>query len=264
MQNNVIRILALGDVVGKSGVERVSGELRRIKTELGAGFVLVNGENASEMNGLDVWSSETLLASGADVLTGGNHTIALKEIYSSLDDSEYLVRPANFPPLCPGKGYTILCAPPGIRIIVINAAGQTFMSPCDNPFVCVDRILKENEGKYDLAVADFHAEATSEKTAFGLWFDGRIQCIYGTHTHIPTADETLLPKGSGYITDIGMCGVREGTILGVKADTVVKQFVTGVHERFERTVGKAEINGVLFDVDVAAKRCVSIKRIKYL
>ncbi len=263
MRNNLnfIRILVLGDVVGKSGVARVADELRRIKTELEADFVLVNGENASDSNGLDVWSAETLIACGADVITGGNHTIALKEIYTALDDNVRLLRPANFPPLCPGKGYAVYDAVLGLRI---NAAGQVFMNPCDNPFVCVDRILRENEGRYDLAVADFHAEATSEKTAFGLWFDGRIQCIYGTHTHIPTADETLLPKGSGYITDIGMCGVREGTVLGVKAETVVKQFVTGVHERFERIAGRAEINGALFEVDVSSKRCVNIKRIKYL
>ncbi|MDD4124153.1 MAG: TIGR00282 family metallophosphoesterase [Eubacteriales bacterium] len=264
MQSSIIRILALGDVVGKSGVGKVADELRRIKAELKADVVLVNGENASESNGLDVWSAETLLAGGTDVITGGNHTIALREIFSMLDDSEYLVRPANFPPLCPGRGYTVFRAVSDIRILIINAAGQVFMPPGDNPFVCVDRILRENEGKYDIAVADFHGEATSEKSAFGLWFDGRIQCIYGTHTHIPTADETLLPKGSGYITDIGMCGVREGTVLGVKAETVIKQFVTGVHERFERITGKAEINGVLFEVDYAVKRCLSIKRIKYL
>ncbi|NCA95092.1 MAG: metallophosphoesterase, partial [Epsilonproteobacteria bacterium] len=151
MQNNLIRILALGDVVGKSGVGKVSDELRRIKAELGTDFVLVNGENASESNGLDVWSAETLLAGGADVITGGNHTIALREVYAMLDDNEYLVRPANFPPLCPGKGYTIFRAVSDIRILVINAAGQVFMPSSDNPFVCVDRILKENEGKYDIA-----------------------------------------------------------------------------------------------------------------
>ena len=264
MQNNIIRILALGDVVGKSGVERVAGELFKIKSELNADVVLVNGENTSEYNGLDVYSAKMLLDGGADVITGGNHTINLKEIYSMLDENPYLLRPANFPPLCPGRGYTVIQSLSGLRILVINVAGQVFMPPADNPFVCVDRILKENEGKYDLAVADFHGEATSEKTAFGLWFDGRIHCIYGTHTHIPTADETLLPKGTGYITDIGMCGVREGTVLGVKAETVVNKFISGVHERFERISGKVEINGVLFEVDVLQKRCVGVKRIKHV
>lgn len=262
MQNNIIRILAIGDVVGKSGVERVTGELYKIKAAHSADIVLVNGENSSDYNGLDLASAKAILDGGADVITGGNHTLTLREIYPMLEESDRLLRPANLPPLSPGKGYTIIDGKPGIKILVLNVIGQVFMSPADNPFMSAERILRENEGKYDLAVADIHAEATSEKIAFGLWFDGKIHCIYGTHTHVPTADETILPNGTGYITDIGMCGIREGTVLGVKAEPVIKKFVTGVHERFEKVTGKAEINGVLFEVNLTTKRCVIIKRIK--
>ncbi len=262
MRSNVFRVLALGDVVGKTGVAKVVSELGGLKSETGAHFVLVNGENAAESNGLDVYSAEALLGAGADIITGGNHTLALREIYPKLEESMFLLRPANFPPLCPGRGYAVCRAATGVSVLVINAAGQTFMPPADNPFVCVDRILKENAGKYDIAVVDFHAEATSEKTAFGLYFDGRVSCVYGTHTHIPTADETILPKGTGYITDIGMCGVRAGTVLGVKAEPVLKRFVEGVHERFEKGIGEPEINGALFEVDLNNGKCVGIKRIR--
>lgn len=262
MQNNILRVLALGDVVGKSGVSRVASELGGLKKSLLADLVCINGENASDSNGIDLQSAKTLFECGADVVTGGNHTVALREIHPFLEENDRFLRPANFPPGCPGKGVTLVDGAPGIKVLVMNLAGQVFMPPCDNPFVCAERLLKEYEGKYDFAVCDLHAEATSEKTAFGLWFDGKITCVYGTHTHVPTADEIILKGGTGYISDIGMCGVRESTVLGVKAETVLKQFVTGVHERFERIAGRAEINGVLFCLDLLTKRCVEIKRVK--
>lgn len=264
MQNNIFRFLALGDVVSHKAVDRVACLLPQMRKDTQADFIAVNGENSSDINGLDKYSASALLDAGADVITGGNHTLTLKEIHSTLEESIRLLRPANYPPLCPGNGSTLLYSANGLRVLMMNVSGQVFTSPCDNPFVCCERILGHYKGKYDLAFCDFHGEATSEKIAFGNCFDGRINCIYGTHTHVPTADECVLPKGSGYITDIGMCGIRDNSVLGLKSELIVKQYVTGVHQKFVRvTSGNVEINGVLFEYDVSAKRCVSVKRISY-
>lgn len=264
MQNNVFTLLALGDVVGKKGVERVAEYLPRLKKEYAADFTVVNGENASDSNGLDVFSADSLIYSGADVITGGNHTVNHHEIYDRLDDDRRLLRPANFQPLCPGSGHTVV-ETGAFRVLVMNVSGQVFMNPCDNPFVCAERILKEESGKYDIAFCDIHAEATSEKIAFAQYFDGRINCVFGTHTHVPTADEQILPNGTGYITDIGMCGVSKNTILGVVSDGVINRFVTGTSQRFNRRAeGNAEINGAIFRYDTVSKRCVSVERIKRL
>lgn len=262
MQNNIFTVLALGDVVGKKGVKKVSDFLPRIKKEFSVDFTVINGENSSDSNGLDVFSADTLIYSGADVVTGGNHTVSLHEIYDRLDDDSRLLRPANFQPLCPGKGHTVIdCGK--VRVLVMNVSGQVFMNPCDNPFVCAERILKETSGNYDIALCDIHAEATSEKMAFAQYFDGKINCVFGTHTHVPTADEQILPGGTGFITDIGMCGVTSGTVLGVASESVIKRFVTGTNQRFSRNAeGNAEINGVVFRYDISSGRCVSVERFK--
>lgn len=262
MQNNIFTVLALGDVVGQKGVSRVQAMLPKLKKEYSADLTVVNGENSSDSNGLDASSADTLIYAGADVITGGNHTLNLRDIYDRLDDDDRLLRPANFQPLCPGKGYTTVdCG--GVRVLVMNVSGQVFMNPCDNPFVCAERLLKEQTGKYDIALCDIHAEATSEKIAFAMYFDGRINFVFGTHTHVPTADEQILPGGTGFITDIGMCGVTKNTVLGVVSDSVINRFVTGTNNRFSRRAeGDAEINGVVFRYDMTAKRCVSVERIK--
>lgn len=262
MQNNIFTLLVLGDVVGQKGVNRVHELLPKLKKEFSPDLTVVNGENASDRNGLDAPSADTLIYAGADVITGGNHTLAIYDIYDRLDDDDRLLRPANFQPLCPGKGYTVVdCG--ALRVLVMNVSGQVFMNPCDNPFVCAERILKEQSGKYDISICDIHAEATSEKSAFAQYFDGRINFVFGTHTHVPTADEQVLPNGTGFISDVGMCGVAEGTVLGVASENVINRFITGKNERFNRRVeGKAELNGAVFRYDTAAKRCVSVERIK--
>ncbi|MEG1743035.1 MAG: TIGR00282 family metallophosphoesterase [Clostridia bacterium] len=261
MQNNILRILALGDVVGSAAVETLRCNIRKIKQSECADVVLVNAENCSDSNGTDIRGAESLLESGADVLTGGNHTIKLHELYNTLDENKFVLRPANLPPLCPGHGFVILQAKNALRLLVISMLGQTFMPPCDNPFLVADRILKENQGNFDIAVCDFHAEATSEKAAFAEYFDGRIHVVFGTHTHVQTADERYFPNGTGFITDIGMCGVEQ-SVLGVKSSAVIKQFVTSIHDRFERADGLVTIHGALFDVNVDTKSVVALKRIR--
>ncbi len=225
-------------------------------------MIIINAENSAPGNGLDIKSAEVLIAAGADVLTGGNHTLRRHDIFDYLDESDCVLRPLNIPPSAPGKGYTIIRASEGLRILVINVLGQVFMDPADNPFNACDRLLAEQEGKYDLAVCDVHAEATSEKAAFARYFDGRIQVIFGTHTHIQTADECLLPKGSGFITDIGMSGPID-SILGTKPEPVIKNFVTRIHDRFEAGEGENFINGAVFEINTSTRCVTSVKRIRY-
>jgi len=263
MQNNVFRILALGDVVGKAGVNAVAARLNALKKELSADLTVINGENATDPNGLCVDDARRLFAAGADVITGGNHILRHSDMVRFLDETRSVLRPANYPPLCPGSGCTIVGSSSGLRVLVMNVMGQVFMQQCDNPFVCAQTLLKETAGTYDIAVCDIHAEATSEKLAFAYEFDGRFAAIFGTHTHVPTADEQILPGGTGYITDLGMCGVRRGTVLGVESEGIIRRFTTGVGERFRRAeTGKAELDGALFEYDLSSRRCVSARRVE--
>ncbi|PKM61078.1 MAG: TIGR00282 family metallophosphoesterase [Firmicutes bacterium HGW-Firmicutes-21] len=257
-----MRIIAIGDVVGSNGTEYALKLIRKIRNAEKGDLVIVNAENASPGNGLDTKSAEALLGSGADVITGGNHTLRRHEVFDFLDENSNTVRPLNLPPSAPGKGFTIIRACEGLRVMVMNVLGQVFMDPADNPFTAADRLLAEQEGNYDLCICDIHAEATSEKAAFARYFDGRIQVIFGTHTHVQTADERILPKGSGFITDLGMCGPVE-SILGTKPEPVIKNFVTRVHDRFEAGEGEIKLCGAVFEIDTAKKCVKSVKRIKY-
>ena len=202
-----------------------------------------------------------LLASGADVLTGGNHTLRRYDFFDMLNEHDCVLRPLNYPPAAPGKGFTILRGPEGLRILVLSLCGQVFMGPADNPFTAAERLLAEQRGRYDIAVADLHAEATSEKLAFAHRFDGEIQIMFGTHTHVQTADEQLLDKGSGYITDLGMCG-DAGGVLGVKSECVVSDFTTKVHMRFEGSEGNFAACGALFTLDTRTRCVTDVKRIR--
>ena len=192
-----MKILAIGDVVGRRAIEYLAGKLRRIASSLGADLVVCNGENASEIHGLCLRDAEALLDCGVDLITLGNHAFGSRDIYTFLDDrSDVIIRPANYPPTCPGMGYTVLSVS-GLRVLCLNLSGTAFMDPLDNPFTAVDRILERERGGYDIALLDFHAEATSEKLAMGYHLDGRAQVVFGTHTHVPTADCRVLPRGTG-------------------------------------------------------------------
>lgn len=257
-----MKILAIGDVFGTAGLNCVSERLRRVRAREGAELVIVNAENCAPGNGMDLRGAKELLDAGADVLTGGNHSLRQSSSFTLLDERPNVLRPLNFPDAAPGKGYCILRVSQGIRLLVLNAQGQVYLdASVDNPFNATERLLEKLKGEYDFAVCDFHAEATSEKAAFAACFDGRISAIWGTHTHVQTADERILPGGSGFISDLGMCGV-EDSIIGTRAEQVVQYYRTHVRTRYEASEGKTVLCGAVFDVSPTDGRCVSVKRIR--
>ena len=258
-----MKILAIGDVVGRRSIEYLSDKLRGVASKLGADFVVCNGENASEIHGLCKSDAEALLDCGVDLITLGNHAFGSRDIYTWLDDNtDRIIRPANYPAACPGVGYTV-CEASGLRILCMNLSGTAFMDPLDNPFTTVDRILEREKGEYDVALLDFHAEATSEKLAIGYHLDGRVQMVFGTHTHVPTADTRVLPKGTGYVTDLGMTGPTNG-ILGTDAEAVLYKMRTHMPTRFTVADGVIEAQAVLFTLeDQAPYRCVKVERVTF-
>jgi len=258
----MIKILCIGDVVGKEGVDYLStgGRLMKLKQEYGADLVIVNGENSAEGNGMTLASADAIYRSGADVITGGNHTFKWREIYDMLDDGGYAIRPANYPASAPGLGYTIVDVK-GYRVLVINLIGTVYMEAMMPPIDCAKKILSVEEGKYDIAVCDFHAEATSEKICLARYFDGQISVIFGTHTHVQTADAQILPGGTGYITDLGMCGSHNG-ILGVRTEDIVKKFTEKIPVKFNPAHGNAKLTGAYFEVDLKTKKCVKAERVE--
>ena len=258
-----MKILTIGDVVGRRSIDYLSQSLRRMKASLGADFVVCNGENASEIHGLCARDAEALLDCGADLITLGNHAFGSRDIYSFLDDrSSEIIRPANYPAACPGVGYAIREAS-GLRLLCMNLSGTAFLDPLDNPFTVVDRILERERGAYDIALLDFHAEATSEKLAMGYHLDGRVQVVFGTHTHVPTADSRILPKGTGYVTDLGMTGPTNG-ILGTAADAVLYKMRTHMPARFTVADGPIEAQGVLFTLENKKPyHCIRVERVTF-
>ena len=242
-----MRILALGDIVGKAAVKHLSERLWELRRRERIDFVIANGENATDIRGVAPQELEALLQAGVDVITLGNHTYGLREIYPYLESEERVIRPANYPPQAPGSGYTVVRID-GYRILCISVEGRVFMDTLADPFDTVERILAREAGNYDLAVMDVHAEATSEKLAMAHVFDGRIAVIFGTHTHVPTADTQLLPRGSAYVTDLGMCGPID-SILGTKKETVIERFRSMMPVRFTVAEGDVCADGVIFEVD---------------
>lgn len=251
-----MRILCLGDVVGDEGVRYLSGgrRLSRLRDRLHADLVIVNAENSAAGNGMTPSSAEAIFAAGADVLTGGNHTWRRREAYALLDDRAEIVRPANFPDAAPGHGYCLTEAA-GRRVLVINLAGCVYMESVESPFTAADRILRASAGKYDAAVVDIHAEATSEKLALARYLDGRVAAVFGTHTHVATADAQLLPGGTGYITDLGMCGSHAG-VLGVAAEPILHKFLLKTPVTFTPASGDCALHGALFEIENGLCRSV--------
>lgn len=257
-----IKILAVGDVVGESGVAYLSGgRLRRLADKLGADAVIVNGENSSKTNCITPDSAEAIFDAGADVITGGNHTLKRYHTYDYLDSHPNCIRPANYPSDAPGDGYTVIdCL--GWRLLVINLLGTTFMDPLDSPFKTADKILETMRGKYDIAVLDIHAEATSEKMCLARYLDGRVSVVFGTHTHVQTSDACVLPGGTGYITDLGMTGPVEG-VLGVKSENAMHKFLKRTPIFFEHASGEAAAHGALFCIDTDSGKCISADGITF-
>ena len=256
-----MKILALGDIVGKKAVEYLNKSLWNKRKEYGVDFVVANGENASDIYGIGVSDAELLFSSGVDLITLGNHSFGRRDIFTMLSDSQNIIRPANYPPLAPGAGYTIIDAC-GWRMLGINIMGTVMMESLSCPFATVDRILEREAGNYDFALMDVHAESTSEKIAIGRYFDGRISIIFGTHTHVPTADEQILKGGSGYITDIGMTGPVD-SIIGSDANAVLERFRTKISCRLTVAEGDIAACGAIFDIDPSTKKVKSVTRVKF-
>ena len=255
-----MKILAIGDIVGTRAVEYLSKNLWKMRDALGVDLVVANGENASEIHGVSASDASAILDAGVDLITLGNHTFGRKDLFSMLSDSENIIRPANYPPLAPGGGYTTLNVE-GYKILCINILGTALMEPLACPFATVDKILEREAGEYDLALMDIHAEATSEKIALARYFDGRINVMFGTHTHVQTADECILKGGTGYISDLGMCGPEE-SVLGVDKDIIIKKFRTNLPCRFDTADDRdCMLNGCIFSVDEKTGRCTDIERI---
>ena len=254
----IFRILALGDVAGPAAAARVCSELFEIRRQYSVDFVVCNGENSAATNGIDVKTANELIKYGVDCITTGNHTFKRKEIREYLDETKNIVRPGNFPPEVPGLGYTIL-EERGLRILVMNVLGVVFLEPLACPFRTVDRMLRAAEGKYDISVLDVHAEATSEKIAMSHYFDGRIDVIFGTHTHVQTADERIMPHGTGYITDLGMCG-PDDSVLGIKKENIIEKLMMHLPVKLDFSDNHVTLHGAIFDYDLDKKRCVDVKR----
>ena len=256
-----MRILALGDIVGLKAVEYLREKLWTFRKENKIDVVVANGENVNDIFGLGIDEAKELLGCGVDVITTGNHVWGRRDIYDFLDSSENIIRPANYPKGAPGSGYTVINVD-GFKILVINALGTVFMDSLTSPFEAVEAVLAREEGSFDVALLDIHAEATSEKLAMGYHFDGRITATFGTHTHVQTADERILPLGSGYITDLGMTGPSDG-ILGVDKETVLYRFLTKMPKRYTVALGDIEAQGAIFDIDPFAKKTLSVTRVKF-
>ena len=257
-----MRILCIGDVTSPGGVEHLRHNLWRIRKERQIDFCIVNAENASLITGASPRDADTLFSSGADCLTGGNHTMRNRSVYTYLDDTEAMLRPINFGDAAPGHGYTILDCN-GYKIMVINAMGNVNIEPVlDNPYGYIDKALERESGRYDFAVMDIHAEATGEKVALGYAYDGKISVIFGTHTHVPTCDEIILPRGTGYISDIGMCG-ESGGVLGMNPELVVKHQRCRIPIKFEPASGAPKATGAIFTVNESNGKVTAIERITF-
>jgi metallophosphoesterase (TIGR00282 family) len=251
------KVLAVGDVVGEPGLERIRRSLRYLKRKCEADFVIVNGENASGV-GITPYQAEDILDAGADVVTLGNHSFNRREIVSYLDDCPQILRPANYAPQTPGRGWGIFdskCGP----VAVIDLIGRCNMNyGPDNPFLLVEKILKEVDTK--LIFVEFHGEATSEKLAMGYMLDGKVSAVYGTHTHVPTADAMVLPKGTGYVTDLGMTGPKN-SILGIKPQQSIENFRGDLTSRYQWADGPTKLEAVLFTIDSATGLCRRVERV---
>ena len=252
-----MKILFVGDIVGQNACREFTAVLPGLKQKYGIDVTIVNGENSADGNGITPYSADLLLSGGADVITTGNHCFRRAEMNSLYEESSVIIRPANYGGECPGKGYTILDFG-SYSLAVVNLIGTTFMQAVDNPFHCIDKILKEIDTKNILV--DFHSETTSEKKALGYYLAGRVSAVVGTHTHVQTADECILENHTGYITDVGMTGVQE-SVLGIDKDIIIARLTTYYPQRHIYAKGRTTVNAVALEIDQRSGACRSIKRI---
>ena len=256
-----MRILFVGDVVGQPGRRFLGLALRRLDRRFCPDLVVVNGENSAGGLGITPGTAEEIFAAGADVITTGNHVWDRREIEPYLEEHDRLLRPANYPAPSPGGGVCILEARDGTPVAVMNLVGRVFMADTDDPFRTADAILAEIEGRAQVVLVDFHAEATSEKIGLGWYLDGRVTAVVGTHTHVATADARVLPQGTAFITDVGMTGPHD-SVLGVEKSAVLQRFLTQRRTRFSPASGDVRLCGVLIDATPATGRAEGIRRIE--
>ena len=251
-------ILAIGDVTGQVGLDFLNDKLRGVKKWGNIAFTVVNGENASGL-GITPKQAQAIFDAGADIITLGNHTWGKSEIKRYLDDCQYILRPSNFAPQVPGRGWGVFDTSFG-NVCVINLVGRvSIQDGNENPFLEADRIIKQVST--NIILVDFHAEATSEKNAMGYYLDGRVSAVWGTHTHIQTSDCRVFPNGTGYITDIGMTGARE-SVIGMKIEQPISRFLGNPPGRFEPATGPAKLEGAIFEIDTQTGKCVSAEAIR--
>ena len=257
-----MNILCIGDIVGKPGRAAVRGLLQDLKKEYKVDFVIANAENAAGGSGVTSRLAKQLFDTGCDVLTLGDHVWDQKELEEYLNQADYLIRPANFPNGVPGKGYCVKRNSSGVRVGVINIIGRTFMRHQVNcPFRELQNIVNNIKDLVDVLIVDMHAEATSEKVAMGHFIDGQVAAIVGTHTHIQTADEKILPKGTAYITDLGMTGPYD-SVIGQNKEIIIKRFLTSLPIRFSVAEGDIKLHGVVMDIDEKTGKALAIERIR--
>ena len=254
-----MKILAVGDTVGESGVKKLKEELPRIKKEENIDFVITNGENSAGGMGINERNFNDILEAGTNVVTMGNHTWAKKDIFKFIDHPQIL-RPANYPKGVVGKGLGIYeCK--NKKIAVMNFMGRVDINILtENPFLLAKDMVNDLQGKVDIIVIDFHAEATAEKIAMARYLDGKITCIFGTHTHVQTADEQILPEGTAYITDIGMTGPKD-SVIGMNAEASIKRFETTLPEKYKLAEGECILNAVIFEINDNNNKVTNVKRI---
>ncbi len=251
------KVLAVGDVVGGPGMDRIKRSLRYLKRKVNADFVIVNGENAAVV-GITPQQAEDIFDAGADVITLGNHSFSKREIVDYMEDTDRILRPANYAPQTPGKGWAVYETSAG-DVAVIDLQGRVSMDYTpDNPFLEVERIIKKLDTK--LIFVEIHAEATSEKLAMGYMLDGRVSAVWGTHTHVPTADNRVLPQGTGYVTDLGMTGPRD-SVLGIRPDLSINRFKGDLPERYRWADGPTKMEAVVFTIDTQTGLCTNVERV---
>jgi len=255
-----VKILFVGDVFGTEGRRILRRGLRRLRREHAPDLVIVNGENAAAGAGLTPETAEEILHAGADAITTGNHVWDKKEIVPFLERHDRVLRPANYPDPAPGGGVCLVRTADGTSVAVINLMGRVFLNDVDDPFRALDAILAELDGRARVVVVDFHAEATSEKGAFACYADGRVTAVLGTHTHVPTADERVLPGGTAFITDVGMTGPWD-SVIGMDKRVVLERFLTQRPLRLTPASGDVRLCAVLLEADPDSGRALAIRRI---
>ncbi len=254
-----MKVLAIGDLIGSSGIKKLKNELPKIIENEKIDFVIVNGENSAEGMGITKRNFEDILEEKVDAITMGNHTWGKKDIFQFIDHPK-LLRPANYPKGVVGKGYNIYSCK-NKKIAVINLIGRVDINVLsENPFIIAKEIINKIKNQVDMIFVDFHAEATAEKIAMGNFLDGNVTAVYGTHTHVQTADEKILPKGTAYITDIGMTGPKN-SVIGMDIQASIKRFETTLPERYKIATGECFLNGIIFEIDDNTNKVNKIKRI---